>query len=164
MFIVGVLQQFEDKAAKKQNRMPATVVVSSYSESLKNISSMYERDKNQIIVNEKALDELNSVELFATIMHEGRHAYQWQQILNPEKSVEDKDLIEKWRDEFLNYKQDLANENDPEYLRLAIEVDAVAYTAMNMLKLSDMRIQIHPVMKDLVEKRQSEIKDKFYNF
>ncbi|MGD9762014.1 MAG: hypothetical protein AB7U52_06265 [Candidatus Izemoplasmatales bacterium] len=164
MFIVGMLQQFEDKAAKKQNRTPATVVVNSYSDSLKNISSMYERNKNQIIVNESVLNELNIVELFATVMHEGRHAYQWQQILNPEKSVEDKALIDQWKEEFLNYKQDLANQNDPKYLTLAIEVDAVAYTAMNMLRLSDMRIQIHPVMKELVEKRQSELKDKFYNF
>jgi len=164
MFIVGFLQQFEDKAAQRQKRRPATVVVKSLSNALGNISSMYLNETNQIIVNEKVLNELTSVELIATVFHEGRHAQQWHQINHPEESFEDVSILEKWKNEFLKYNQTYANSNTKEYLTLAIEVDAVAYTRLNMLRLSNLKIQVHPDMKILVDKRIEEISARPDNF
>jgi hypothetical protein len=43
-------------------------------------------------------------------------------------------------------------------LTLAIEVDAVSYADLNMQNIAKVNLQIHPLMKDLVLKRQSEIK------
>lgn len=164
MFIVGFLQQFEDKAAQRQKRLPATIVVKSLGDALGNISSMYLKETNQIIVNEKVLNELTSVELIATVFHEGRHAQQWHQINHPNDAFEDVSVLEKWKNEFLSYDQTSANSNTKAYLTLAIEVDAVAYTTLNMLRLSNLKMQVHPDMKLLVDKRIEEISTRPDNF
>ncbi|MDT8336525.1 MAG: hypothetical protein RQ856_01705 [Candidatus Izemoplasmatales bacterium] len=158
MLNAQILQQFEDRIAKMQKRKPAEVIVGNFPKGLENIVSMYERDNHQIIMNNAVIPKVNDVELVATILHEGRHAYQWIQINNPDKSKESKELLKKWKDEFLNYEQELANQNDPKYLNLAIEVDAVAYAALNIYNMTKLQLSIDPKMKELVLQRQVEIK------
>ncbi len=158
MLSVELLQQFEDRIAKKQKRKPAEVIVGNFPKGLETIISMYGRDNHQIIMNSAVMPSVNDVELVATILHEGRHAYQWIQINNPDKSKESKELLNRWKDEFLNYEQELANQNDPLYLNLAIEVDAVAYAALNIYNMTKLQLSIDPKMKELVLQRQEEIK------
>ncbi|MGD9964090.1 MAG: DUF6782 family putative metallopeptidase [Candidatus Izemoplasmatales bacterium] len=158
MFNINALQYVENRAAELQKRKPAKIVAGSFPKGLERIGSMYERTKNQIIMNNDLFNQLSDMELIATVLHEGRHAYQWEQIQNPKNSLESKDLIDQWSQEFDSYEQGLANSLDEKYLTLAIEVDAVSYADLNMQNIAKVNLQIHPLMKDLVLKRQSEIK------
>lgn len=159
MLSVQILQQFENQIAKKQKRKPAEVIAGNFPKGLENIVSMYERNNHQIIMNSAVMPTINDVELVATILHEGRHAYQWVQINNPENSKENKELLAQWKEEFLNYEQGLANQKSDSYLNLAIEIDAVAYAALNIFNMTKLQLAIDPKMKELVLKRQVEIKE-----
>ncbi|MDY0023968.1 MAG: hypothetical protein RBR66_03465 [Candidatus Izemoplasmatales bacterium] len=160
MLNIELLQKFEDQAAMKQNRKPATVKITTFPKGLENISSMYERNNHEIIMNVDNMNQLNDIELVATIFHEGRHAYQWLQITNPDASKEPKELIDKWEKEFLNYQQSQANHLDKKYLNLNIEIDAVAYASLNIFNITKLSLYIAPEMKEAVLKRQDEIKDR----
>ena len=67
----------------------------------------YSHSKHRIKLNENALTDniakWDSVEMFGTVAHELRHAYQHEAIENPDDYYVSEDTLEEWEDEFDNY-------------------------------------------------------------
>ena len=62
------------------------------------ISSIYRHKDNEIILNEDWVNRSNDLEIFITVFHETRHAYQRHCIIT--KSREDMNMITEWEKEF----------------------------------------------------------------
>lgn len=86
-------------------REPCDVVITHLPEAYSSVVTMYERQNHIIIVNEVPASKLTDLELIASIIHEGRHAYQYEQIIGLNKYKEDPKRINRWKKEFDNYNQ-----------------------------------------------------------
>ncbi|MDY0139784.1 MAG: hypothetical protein RBR50_08785 [Candidatus Izemoplasmatales bacterium] len=164
MLTLELLQQLENQVAKKQGRLPATIIQEDLDTDLNDVASMYVKDDNTIVLNTNNIFSLNDIELIATILHEGRHAYQWHQIQNPELTSESIDTIKVWSSEFENYHQYKVIENDDNNPVLSIEIDAISYTNLNIYNMTRLKTKINPSIQNLVKKRQEEIKNRIDNF
>ena len=160
MLTVKTLQQFEDQIAKIQNRPASKVVIKNFPQAIENVKSMYNYQDNEIQINNDMMFQTYDIELVGIVFHEGRHAYQWYQIKNPETAIESIDLLRNWEREFLDYDQNLANMNDSLYYLKSIEIDAVAYTDLNLRSMTKVGLEIIEEMKELVKVRQAEILNK----
>jgi transcriptional regulator with XRE-family HTH domain len=103
----------------------------------KGINSIFLNDKYIIAFNEEWIEQANQLEIQVTCFHESRHAFQWK-VINSEYTgteVVDSLTIQKWSDEMSNYnsptKKDIPEE---EYLKQAIEIDAIAFAHKMMLE------------------------------
>jgi hypothetical protein len=103
----------------------------------KGINSIFLKDKYIIAFNEEWIEQANQVEILITCFHESRHALQWKVITGEYTGTEviDPMTIHKWKDEMSNYnsptKKDIPEE---EYLKQAIEIDAIAFAHKMMLE------------------------------
>ena len=85
------------------------------------------------------------MEILITCFHESRHAYQWKVINREYTGTEDVEshTIQKLKDEMSNYnsptKKDIPEE---EYLKQAIEIDAIAFAHKMMLEHFDIKTVI----------------------
>lgn len=118
----------------------------------KGINSIFLKDKYIIAFNEDWIEQANQLEIYATCFHESRHAFQWK-VINSEYSgteVIDSITIQKWKDEMNNYntptKKDIPEE---EYLKQAIEIDAIAFAHKMMLELFGVKTLVTKCIKDL---------------
>ena len=94
------------------------------------INAKFLTDTNTIYIN---LDKHNIEkhdEIFS-ITHEYRHFFQFQQILNINKSLEDENVVLSWKFNFDNYIN-FGNEN---FYKQDIEIDANAFTVFIIQKL-----------------------------
>ena len=164
MLNIELLQQLEDQIAKKQKRVPAKVIEKVFLNQDKTIASMYLKDENKIIVNKVVFDKFNDIELIGMILHEGRHAYQWAQVMNPSDSEEDIFLIQQWKDEFSLHQHMSIDCQDEAYLMLSIEIDAIAYATLNIFNMTKLSLLVDNRIQAMVEKRKMEIASQKSNF
>jgi hypothetical protein len=160
MLTLKILQQFENQIAKIQNRPASRVVIKNFPKEIENVKSMYNYQDNEILINNEMMFQTYDIELVGIVFHEGRHAFQWYQIKNPNLAIEEEDMLRIWEKEFLDYDQNLANENDSKYYLKSIEIDAVAYTDLNLRSMTKVGLEIIEEMKEFVKVRQTDILNK----
>jgi hypothetical protein len=123
------------------------------------VVGLFSKEHYIINVNEEAFKRLSDLEITASMIHETRHAYQWFQVLNSDKSIETQEQIETWKQEFNNYIQPLHNEEL--FLNQQLEIDAVAFTALITRLLFRRDLSIPPIIKEKVYLRINEMQKQF---
>jgi len=105
--------------------------------SKRGINSVFLKEKYIIAFNEEWIEQASPLEIQITCFHETRHAFQWKVITGEYAGTEViyPIMIQKWKDEMSNYnsptKKDIPEE---EYLKQAIEIDAIAFAHKMMLE------------------------------
>lgn len=151
------LYKIEEGMALKQGRKPCDVCFADFPKSHKTVLSMFEKEQHVIVFNMELMDTLNELEIIASLIHEGRHAYQWQQILYPERSIEPKSLLQIWKAEFEQYNQP-TSANSSIYLQQNIEIDAIAFASIQLELIGEAKLIIPEEIKALVLERKAIIK------
>lgn len=110
------------------------------------ISAIFILSTYTILVNTLWLDSANPIEIFITICHEMRHAYQFYRVNNDKVTNDNKGLIQKWKEEFDNY----CYPQDERFLEQEIEIDAIAFAHFMTLKYLGERTAIPETIKEKV--------------
>jgi len=152
------LYQIEEMLASKQNRKPCAIAFAEFPKSHEGIVSMFERDSYTIIFNIDMIDDLSEQEVLGSLIHEGRHAYQWYQVNHPDKTKEPTKIITAWTREFEDYLQPTDGTENAKYASQMLEIDAIAYTSILVEKLELGKLIIPEEIEALVLKRASQIK------
>jgi len=106
----------------------------------KETTGMYLFESDEIVFNEKWVENSPSIEVVVTAFHESRHAYQSFCVKN--NVNESLETLEIWKHEFTNYLKPSGknNENDDsEYLNQSIEIDAIAYTHKSLMEIFNVK-------------------------
>lgn len=122
----------------------------------KGINSIFLKEKYIIAFNEEWIEQANQLEIQVTCFHESRHAFQWKVINGEytETEVVNSLTIQKWIYEMGNYNSPTQkNIPEEEYLKQAIEIDAIAFAHYQMNKLFEVKTVIPDIIKDKVERR-----------
>jgi hypothetical protein len=117
------------------------------------ISAIFILSTYTILVNTLWLDSANPIEIFITICHEMRHAYQFYRVNNDKVTNDNKGLIQKWKEEFDNY----CYPQDERFLEQEIEIDAIAFAHFMTLKYFGERTVIPESIKEKVYLRIQQI-------
>ena len=117
------------------------------------ISAIFILSTYTILVNTLWLDSANPIEIFITICHEMRHAYQFYRVNNDKVTNDNKGLIQKWKEEFDNY----CYPQDERFLEQEIEIDAIAFAHFMTLKYLGERTVIPDNIKKKVYLRIQQI-------
>ena len=112
-------------------------------------SAMFIPSNYSIVVNSLLLDSTNPIEIFITICHEMRHAYQYMMIKDQDGSKE----ISKWKAEFDHY----CSPQDEGFLEQEIEIDAIAFAHNMTLKIFNEKSVIPIEIKERVTERLNQI-------
>ena len=99
MITIFALQQIENQLAKRQDRKACEIRAGVFPKTFMEIFAMFNRLENEIIFNKEIVYDAPEHEVVITLIHESRHAYQWDRISHPRKAIESKELIEKWKKE-----------------------------------------------------------------
>lgn len=121
--------------------------------------SEFRSEDLSIVFKESYFNNASLHELVSQSFHEARHFYQYVQInfrdelLNKNIYVEDIELINRWSNEFKNYKRPSGNiDLDYEFLDQDIELDAMTFAYYLTLKLFNLKLYI-----------PKYIEERFYN-
>jgi hypothetical protein len=95
-FRLETLQRAENELADSQNR-PRCVVSYFEDENHNNKGVFNTDDPGQIQINRSLLQENDPKAALETVAHEGRHAYQFDCIKNPDKHIEATEQIPSWK-------------------------------------------------------------------
>ena len=117
------------------------------------VSAMFIQSTYTILVNTLWLDSANPIEIFITICHEMRHAYQFYRVNNDKVTNDNKGVIQKWKEEFDNY----CYPQDERFLEQEIEIDAIAFAHFMTLKYLGERTVIPDNIKKKVYLRIQQI-------
>ena len=117
------------------------------------VSAMFIPSSNSIVVNGGWLESANVIELFITICHEMRHAYQYFQVNNLIVTKENEEILQKKKEEFDNY----CYPQDERFLEQEIEIDAIAFAHFMTLKYLGERTVIPDNIKKKVYLRIQQI-------
>ena len=150
------LYKIEEGMAMKQGRKPCDVHFADFPDSHKAVLSMFEREQHIIVFNMELMDTLNELEIIASLIHEGRHAYQWHQIQHPNSSKEPTNLLQIWKEEFEQYSQPITP-NSMTYLEQNIEIDAIAFTSIQLELIGEGKLIIPEEIKEKVLERKAII-------
>ena len=93
-----------------------------YSAPNSNTAGSYNRENNWIRINTAKFD---TPEIRKTVVHECRHAYQWETVQGIEKHVVSNQTIDEWRKSFDTYSQDTSDYGA--YAAQTIEYDAYSF-------------------------------------
>lgn len=157
MITIFALQQIENQLAKIQNRKACEIRAGVFPKTFMEIFAMYNRLDNEIIFNKEIVYDAPEHEVVITLIHESRHAYQWDRINHPRKAVEPKELIEQWNKEFEFFSPTDKAQTEKDYLQMAIEIDAIAYTHLTMKQLTNESTVIPDLVRKQVESRMADI-------
>lgn len=157
MITIFALQQIENQLAKLQNRKPCEIRTGVFPKTFMEIFAMYNRIDHEIIFNKDFVYDSPEHEVIITLFHESRYAYQWDRINHPKKAVESTELIEQWKREFEFFSPTDMAQTEKDYLNMAIEIDAVAYTHLSMKHLTNELTVIPEPIKKAVIDRMTEI-------
>lgn len=121
-----VLQKVEEYEAKKTNRSPAAFQTR---DGMPLASRGYYSPSSNTITQNYQYTMANSSEVsLKNVLHEGRHAYQWDCVKNPQKHPEvDPKQIEEWKTNFENYISASKAEDKMQYYMQPVEQDARSY-------------------------------------
>ena len=158
MISMDLLCGFEDRIASIQNRKPAKLIKMKMPKGYEDIIAMFIKEENEILFNDALFNKTSEVDLLAALFHEMRHAYQWSQITNKAKSNEPIGLLNVWEEEFNNNLQPVDDENK-EYYQRQIEIDAIAYSDINIQNIYNTNLSIPNTIKSQVLAREEKIKD-----
>lgn len=86
----------------------------------------YDPASNTISVNNYILERDNSYLLFNTVIHEMRHAYQWETIDDPSSHIVSKITLEEWIENRTHYISFNGN-NYIDYISQPVEFDAESF-------------------------------------
>lgn len=117
------------------------------------ISAIFILSTYTILVNTLWLDSANPIEIFITICHEIRHAYQFYRVNNPIAAKENEEILQKKKEEFDNY----CYPQDERFLEQEIEIDAIAFAHFMTLKYLGERTVIPESIKEKVYLRIQQI-------
>ena len=117
------------------------------------VSAIFILSTYTILVNTLWLDSANPIEIFITICHEMRHAYQYFQVNNLIVTKENEEILQKWKEEFDNY----CYPQDERFLEQEIEIDAIAFAHFMTLKYLGERTVIPDNIKKKVYLRIQQI-------
>ena len=117
------------------------------------VSAMFIPSSNSIVANGVWLERANIIELFITICHEMRHAYQYFQVNNLIVTKENEEILQKWKEVFDNY----CYPQDKRFLAQEIEIDAIAFAHYMTLKYFGERTVIPDNIKKKVYLRIQQI-------
>ena len=92
----------------------------------------YNTDKNLIVQNIRLIEENKPDAAVKNLLHEGRHAYQYDCIMHPERHTEIKpEKIAEWREGFQSYVSTDVNKDFHAYFVQAVEKDARKFARQN---------------------------------
>lgn len=116
----------------------------------------YDYKERTILINPNPAEKWNEFNLVLQLFHETRHAFQHDAIKG--LIAYNKENINKWEEEFKNYKR--FQDNIEEYYMQAVEVDAIAFSEYYvMLKFNlNIKLKLPKKLRELVEKRKHELK------
>lgn len=114
------LQELENSFAQKQGRPP---IVIQYAKMESDHYGDYLPHTNSLEINESLLMESTSYDTVATVIHEGRHAYQAHAMKHPHAHP-NKNEVTLWK---INNLDEIYQEEDPEYRLQPLERDAWNY-------------------------------------
>ena len=125
-----VLQKIENFSAMQSNRPPAIVKIEENMPKARN--GYYNTDDNTIVQNVRCIKAKSSDIAVKNLLHEGRHAYQYDCVHHPERHREISDYtIEEWSNNFDNYKAPKKNVDYQLYYMQPLEIDARSYANSN---------------------------------
>ena len=114
-----ILQEYYDKISKIMGTDAAPEIAF---EPLESYRGVYDPGSRQIKINSDLLLDSNSYILFRTVMHENRHAYQYETIDNPGCHIVSDDTRRVWRNNRYAY---IKYQDDPQgYFEQPLEWDA----------------------------------------
>lgn len=129
---VEVLQKIEDFAAMQSKRPPATFQVDANMPKARN--GVYNTETNTITQNIRCIKARTSDLAVKNLLHEGRHAYQYDCVCHPERHKElSSDTIEQWKPFFdedkskNTYVEPKRGEDFQKYFQQSVEKDARAF-------------------------------------
>ncbi len=157
MITIFALQQIENQLSKIQNRKACEIRAGVFPKTFMEIFAMYNRLDNEIIFNKDIVYDAPEHEVVITLIHESRHAYQWDRINHPKKAIEPKELLATWNKEFEFFSPTDKAQTEKDYLQMAIEIDAIAYTHLTMKQLTNEATVIPDLVRKQVESRMADI-------
>jgi len=113
------------------------------------ISAMFISSPYCTVQNGLWLVQTNPIEIFITICHEMRHAYQYMIVKDQDGSND----ISKWKAEFDHY----CSPQDEGFLEQEIEIDAIAFAHNMTLKIFNEKSVIPIEIKERVTERLNQI-------
>lgn len=121
-----VLQKVEEYEAKKTNRPSASFQTK---DGMPIVSRGYYSPSSNSITQNYQYTMANSSEAsLKNVLHEGRHAYQWDCVKKPQNHPEiDPKQIEEWKTNFDNYISASSAEDKMQYYMQPVEKDARGY-------------------------------------
>ena len=124
------LQQVENFAAMHENRPAASFQLDNTMKPERR--GYYNTDKNLIVQNIRLIEENKPDAAVKNLLHEGRHAYQYDCIMHPERHTEIKpEKIAEWREGFQSYVSTDVNKDFHAYFVQAVEKDARKFARQN---------------------------------
>jgi len=128
----------------------------------KGINAVFLKDKMIIGFNEIWISSANILEIQTTCFHETRHVFQYLVVSGKYKGKEiiDRATINTWKQEMENYeKPSGVLENDEDYLKQDIEIDAIAFAHCYMNKLFNAKTVIPDLIREKVEYISAQYKN-----
>ncbi|QWB99397.1 hypothetical protein KHQ88_04325 [Mycoplasmatota bacterium] len=175
MLPIDLLEGFERKMASIHNRPACNIDIAPLPEAYDGVTSIYIKEENHIIFNEKNYYNVSEIEIIGALFREIRHAYQYHILTTTTYNQEPKEVIDQWKKDFESYIQpislcDFHNKDSNQYMiaeeqvyevvSTSIEIDALAYADLNVYHIYKVHLDMPDKMKDLVIKRQEQIKDR----
>jgi len=159
MVTISGLQNLENMLAKVQGRPVCEVRAGVFpKKTFMPVLAMYNRLENEIIFNKELIYDADESAAVVTLIHESRHAYQWDRINHPRRAIETKDILDQWRKDFEKFSLLDPEQNEDTYLKMAVEIDAIAYTHLTIEILTSDKTLIPDVIRPLVNDRMDVIK------
>lgn len=157
-----LLNRIESEMANRQGRMKCEIEVTSLPLSHSHIIMYFDRHRNCIVVNQELLPTLDEMEAVIALIHEGRHAYQWEEIMHRNHKIESQLLLDIWRYDFENYSEPERSDS-LNYLGQGIEIDAIAYTTIEVKKMFGQDLIIpKSIQEDVLKRKRQILKQKPY--
>jgi hypothetical protein len=126
----------------------------------KQVSSLFIPKIYKIVFNTLWLERAEIEEVLVSAFHETRHAYQKTSVDYGKlyDCKEKKEIIDIWNQEFKDYNNPKdGNPCNESYLQQLIEIDAIAFSHLLMLKLFTLKTVIPDNIKNLVINRMNNI-------
>jgi len=129
------------------------------------INSIFLKDRWIIAFNEAWIESANYLEIQITCFHETRHAFQYLVVKGEYKGNEkiDQQTIKQWKQDISNYEQPSGVlENDEDYLKQEIEIDAITFVHYIIKEMYEIQTQIPIVIKTQVYELIKNRKELYY--
>lgn len=121
------------------------------------INSIFLKDRWIIASNEAWIESANYLEIQVTCFHEARHAFQYLAVIGKYKGdvTIDQQTIKQWKQDLANYEQPSGIfENDEDYLKQVIEIDAIPFDHKHMNELYGVQTIIPDINKHRIKSKE----------